>query len=126
MQDYVREIAICLVLGGNSLRHSLEGPQGRRLMQLTDELCYTCIGRARVASEAHRKFLTHPVMPFSLSQKEPDWLEIGVNLERYTIVLASSILHVCSTRDEPSLRFLACMLAACERQQMNLPNTARM
>ncbi len=83
VQEYVRELAICLATGGHSLRWDLDSAAGRRLAQLHDELCCLCTTKATSGLEAHRTFIKSPILPIAQSQNaadsSPNWLELGVS-----------------------------------------------
>lgn len=84
LQDYIRELAICLAVGGDSLCTDLNNASGHRLTQLHGELCGLCSAKARLNLQAHRDFMSRPLLPMiqgegALSNQEPDWLDLGVS-----------------------------------------------
>lgn len=83
LQDYVRELAICMVLGGESLQHDLNNPNGIRLTQLHGELCALCSAKARCNLQAHRQFVSQPLLPTAPdtdASPKPDWLTLAVSV----------------------------------------------
>ena len=84
VQEYVRELAICLATGGQSLMWDLSSQAGRRLALLHEELCCLCATKANADMEAHRQFIRNPILPLADAQSpvadaKPDWLELGVS-----------------------------------------------
>ena len=84
VQEYARELAICLATGGECLRHNLECATGRRLSQLMDELVSLCAAKARYDFKTYTAFVASSMLPaVGKEQDSPDmqqhWLELGVS-----------------------------------------------
>ena len=85
LQDYVRELAICLATGGEVLRWEVDSPTGLRMTALHNELCQLCACKATADMEGHKAFVGSPLLPGLNSsaptrQADPDWLKLGVSL----------------------------------------------
>ena len=90
LQEYVRELAICLVAGGQALMRDLKGSKpGRRLATLHDELCCLCAAKATADLDSHHDFVRRRILPAAETKDaaaadadadaEPDWLELAVS-----------------------------------------------
>ena len=92
-QEYVRELAICLVAGGQALMWDLKGSKpGRRLAALHDELCCLCAAKATADLDSHHDFVRRRIMPAAEdaaeetdASPEPDWLELAVSTKQSTL-----------------------------------------
>ena len=95
LQDYVRELAICLAVGGDALRLDADNAIGQRMTTLRSELCQLCMAKASSDLESHRVFLTSRLMPVFQSPapaaQEPNWLVLGVSM-----MLMQSSLKLCT------------------------------
>ena len=84
LQDYVRELGICLAIGGDALRGNIANANGQRMATLQAELCQLCTCKANIDLEAHRAFVASPLLPALHSSTsggaaDPDWLQLGVS-----------------------------------------------
>lgn len=84
LQDYVRELGICLAIGGEALWWDMGCATGRRMATLHDELCLLCECKATADLESHTAFITSPLLPAidgpsPAGRTDPDWLKLGVS-----------------------------------------------
>ena len=80
----MRELAICLAIGGEALRWDMGCAAGQRMATLHDELCHLCECKANADLESHTAFITSPLLPAidgpsPAGRTDPDWLKLGVS-----------------------------------------------
>ncbi len=125
MQEYVRELAICVALGGPRMRMDLASSTGRRLAGLIAEVSNLCAAKATADFQSYRTFAGGPMLPAPDSSQapddgnpsaessvEPDWLELAV---RKPLPLSCSCLFkqlwiVCNLRNMQYVATLPAML----------------
>jgi len=87
----VRELAICITLGGPRLRNDLAGPTGRRLSGLIAEVSILLGAKAKTDPQAFELFNLSTTLPLAEQSQEaagpqaladtsaePNWLELAV------------------------------------------------
>lgn len=113
VQEYVRELAICLATGGQALMWDLDSKAGRRLTALHDVLCHLCAIKANADFEAHRMFVRNPILPVAERQSakadnQLDWLELGVSCACAGAAQVCMLTEGCLQQECSSCKQLLC------------------
>lgn len=82
-QDYAREVAICLAIGGETLKHNLETASGQRVSLLMDVLGSLCAAEATYDFQNYAAFMGHALLPGADTEStdtQSHWLQLAHTL----------------------------------------------